>query len=387
LKVAYVYIPLILIILLVTSCVSYKPQYDKKWERNIEVENPYYTVFLIGDAGYSKYDEESIVFNQLSDELTQANERTAIVWLGDNIYPVGLAPSTSVYHKEGRYRLIAQLETMSNFKGQKYVVPGNHDWYTYGRIGLRRQEMLVDSFLHTTPNPNEQRNYFIPDKGCGDPQIVELTDKLSLLLMDSHWFLNEDVRKGDQSPCVVKNPKEYLDKLSELIDESNDKSLIVASHHPPYTYAHHGGKFPVKDDLFPATQVVDWLYLPLPITGFVFNRIRNRISDQDVNHPNYKKYKSGLITALTSKGKSIVASGHEHTLQYIENDSQYYIVSGAGTKRNKVGMGKGSRFSIGEKGYVKIIFKDSRHAILQFIVPGLFSDRDNIAYETSITLQ
>jgi len=247
--------------------------------------------------------------------------------------------------------------------------------------------MLVDSFLLTTPNATGQSNFFIPDKGCGDPELIEVTDQLSLLLMDSHWFLNEDARKGDQSHCEVANPNEYLEKLKGLIQTSKDKSLLVASHHPPYTYAHHGGRFPLKDDLFPLTQLKDCLYIPLPVTGFIFNRVRTRISEQDVNHPTYKKYKAELIKALSSKGKSIVASGHEHTLQYIERDAQHFIVSGAGTKKNKVTLGRGSRFSIGEKGYVKIVFRDSRHAILQFIVPGQFVDHNNIAYETLVTLE
>ena len=146
----------------------------------------------------------------------------------------------------------------------------------------------------------------------------------------------------------------------------------MVSHHPPYTYAHHGGKFPLKDDLFPITQKVDWFYWPLPVTGFVFNRIRLRFSEQDVYHPLYKAYKSALVEALEDTGVSIVASGHEHTLQYIERHNQHFIVSGAGSKQNKVAMGRGSKFAIGMKGYAKLIFRDSKNVVLQFIVPGQY---------------
>ena len=90
------------------------------------------------------------------------------MWLGDNIYPVGLAPNNSLYHKDGRQKLEAQLNKMTGFKGKTYFIPGNHDWYAFGRIGLRRQEMLVDSFLQTTPNYSDQDNFFLPDKGCED---------------------------------------------------------------------------------------------------------------------------------------------------------------------------------------------------------------------------
>ncbi len=370
-----------------TSCVSHKASYRGEWERLAAVDNPYYTLYLIGDAGYAPLGESTIVFEHLKKQLDQESESSAIIWLGDNIYPVGLAPTNSVYHAQGRHRLMAQLRTMSDYKGQKYFVPGNHDWYTYGRVGLRRQELLVDSFLLHTPNPHEQNNYFLPDKGCGDPKAHSLIEGISLLTMDSHWFLNEKSRSGDQSVCEVKTPEEFIEKLQSEISNQSENTLIVASHHPPYTYAHHGGKFPIKDDIFPLTQKINWLYIPLPMAGYLFNRMRLRISEQDVYHPLYKLYKRKLEEALQSKGSSIVASGHEHTLQLVERNDQFFIVSGAGTKNNKVAIGRGSKFAIGEKGYVKIVFMDSNRAILQFLVPGQYKAFNNIAFEKMVFLK
>lgn len=382
----YLYVLLIIIAFILHSCVSYKPKYKGDWQRLNTIENPYYTVYLIGDGGNASPDKDNLVFDHLENQLSKEKENSAIVWLGDNIYPVGLAPDQSNYSKEGRYKLLAQLNTMIRFEGKKFFVPGNHDWYTYGRIGLRRQELLVDSFLRHTPNSTNQDNYFFPDKGCGDPSTIQLADGITLLVMDTHWYLNEKTRTGDLSVCDVKNSDGFIDKLKSEIEKNSDNSLIVASHHPPYTYAHHGGKFPLKDDIFPITQKVEWLYLPLPMAGYIFNRMRLRLSEQDVFHPLYKKYKANLIEALEKKGRSVVASGHEHTLQMIENHNQYFVVSGAGSKNNKVGMGKGSKFSIGKKGYAKLIFKDQKNAVIQFIVPGEFNEYDNIAYEKSITL-
>ena len=373
------------IIIGITSCVSYKPKYKGEWARQQPEGKAYYTVYLLGDAGNSIMGETNLVFDHLKNELDNESDKSAIIWLGDNIYPVGLAPNNSVYHPEGRYKLQAQLNTMSDFKGKKYFVPGNHDWYTFGRVGLRRQEMLVDSFLQNTPNYSNQDNFFLPDKGCGDPQVVELAEGIKLLLMDSHWFLNENARKGDQSVCDVKTPEEFLKKLNTEIEKNSENTLIVASHHPPYTYAHHGGKFPLKSDIFPLTQRFNWLYLPLPAAGYIFNRMRLRLSEQDVYHPTYQLYRNNLSKNLEAHGRSIVASGHEHTLQFIENDNQYYVVSGSASKSNKVGMGKGSKFSTGEKGYAKIVFKNRKKATLQFIVPGHFIEHDNIAYEKEIT--
>jgi len=124
----------------VTSCVSYKPQHLGEWERQIHTENPYYTVYLLGDAGNATFGEDNLVFVHLKNELNNESDQSAIVWLGDKIYPVGLAPNNSLYHKDGRQKLEAQLNKMTGFKGKTYFIPGNQDWYVFGRIGLRRQK-------------------------------------------------------------------------------------------------------------------------------------------------------------------------------------------------------------------------------------------------------
>ena len=50
-------------------------------------------------------------------------------------------------------------------------------------------------------------------------------------------------------------------------------------------------------------------------------------------------------------------------------------------------MGKGSKFAIGEQGYVKLIFINSKEALIQYIVPGQFEEYDNVAFEKIIELQ
>ena len=374
-------------LVILNACVSYKARYRGDAEILHTVESPSYVVYLIGDAGNAPLGQSTRVFDHLKAALDRESASSAIVWLGDNIYPVGLAPQSSPYHEVGRHRLLAQLNTMENFKGYKFFVPGNHDWYTYGRIGLRRQELLIDSVLSTTPNPNLQEKYFVPSKGCGDPQIQLLTEDLGLLLMDTHWYLNDKVKKGDLSVCKVKSAEEFLAEIETAIDNHKDKALIVASHHPPYTYSRHGGKFGFKDHVFPLTQRYKHLYYPLPLLGFTFNKMRTRYTEQDVYYPTYIEYRNRLTAALRNKGTSIVASGHEHTLQLIDNDDQYFVVSGAGTKKNKVAMGKGSHFAIGEKGYVKVIYYSAKEALIQFIVPGLYTDNNNVAYEKVLRLK
>ncbi len=371
---------------LFSSCATYKAKYKNSWTYIDQIEDPYLTLYLIGDGGNAPMGESTPVLEHLKNELETASENSAIVWLGDNIYPVGLAPKQSPYYPQGHHRLSVQMETMQSFDGQKFIVPGNHDWYSFGRIGLRRQEMLIDSLLSTYNNPLNQSNFFVPDKGCGDPQKIQLKEGVSLLVMDSHWFLNDKINKLDNSHCKVKSREQYLEEIKNITDKTEDETLIVCSHHPPFTYGGHGGSFSFKEYFFPLTQVVDWLFIPMPVTGVAFNKLRTIASDQDVNHPNYKMYKEEIPNILKSNGHHLFASGHEHTLQLIEREGMYYIVSGAGSKNNPVKLGKDASFTIGEKGYTKVIFESPKRALIQFIVPGKFEEKNNVAYNQWVDL-
>lgn len=82
---------------------------------------------------------------------------------------------------------------------------------------------MVDSFLQRTPNPNNQVNYFMPDKGCGDPQVHSLKECIAILMMDSHWFLSEESRAGDQSVCEVRTLEEFIEKLKSEVEMHSEE--------------------------------------------------------------------------------------------------------------------------------------------------------------------
>ena len=127
-KTAKFILSIVSFILFLTSCVSHKASYRGDWERLPAVEDPYFTLYLIGDAGNAPLGESTTAFDHLKKKLDQESESSAIIWLGDNIYPVGLAPANSVYHAEGKHRLLAQLRTMSDYKGcLLYTSPSPRD--------------------------------------------------------------------------------------------------------------------------------------------------------------------------------------------------------------------------------------------------------------------
>jgi hypothetical protein len=169
--------PLILLTLVIsislffTSCETARPFYDndeKQWSENTlpPASRLEFTVFLMGDAGEADLNPLEPNFRFLQSQLQEADENSAIVFLGDNIYPAGLVPEDHPERKQAEALLNAQLDLLKDFKGAPYFIPGNHDWNRMsagGREAVQRQAKYIEDYL-------DNKKVYYPKDGCGDPQ-------------------------------------------------------------------------------------------------------------------------------------------------------------------------------------------------------------------------
>lgn len=180
-----------LLILLVSACESSRPFYHKSYKERPLPTLPdsrklEFTVFLIGDAGAAAIEPQEPNLRLLEQQLKAADKNSAIVFLGDNIYPSGLVLEDDDKRTEAERWLDAQLAILKDFKGRPFFIPGNHDWNRMsagGREALKRQEDYIESYRGNT-------KVFYPKDGCGDPKDIELSEHLTLILMDSQWWLH-----------------------------------------------------------------------------------------------------------------------------------------------------------------------------------------------------
>ena len=82
----------LIIMVLVSSCASYKPQYKNKTravhpKNSKEVAHAFY---LLGDGGNSPIGTETTTLKRLRTALNTANQESTLLFLGDNIYPAGM---------------------------------------------------------------------------------------------------------------------------------------------------------------------------------------------------------------------------------------------------------------------------------------------------------
>lgn len=368
------YITLVMILLLVSSCATFKPYYsnlNEKWEE----KNPPDTlvldrvVFLIGDAGAADEDttgKSNAALAYIKKQLEQKNiadSLKTILFLGDNIYPDGLPPEDAHNRDKAERRLITQMDVVKDFEGTTFFIPGNHDWAHSGPDGfnqLSRQRQYVEEYL--------ERDAFKPDFGCPGPDVVELGDNNVLLIVDTEWWLHKYNRPyGLDNICDVADEFEFTVKLSDMLDRYKDKHIVLAMHHPLFSNGNHGGHYGIKDHIFPLTLVRPNYYFPLPLIGSIYPLGRMYgVSRQDISNPVYQKMKSAILAVAENRENLVIATGHDHTLQFHSYKEISHIISGSGCKVNFSRGGLGAEYVHSASGFAKINYYKNGEAWVEF---------------------
>lgn len=343
--------------LLLTGCASYNLEYqttsnqDSTPAENTEIT---YQIFAIGDAGYRSPESEANLA-LLTKKLAISGEQSSLLFLGDNLYPEGLADEEDTEErKRGEKILEWQIEATRDYPGEIYFIPGNHDWKK-GKPGglksIRRQDEFISDY-------DRKDLHFEPDEGCPGPVEIELTDNLTLLIIDSQWWLqNWENNKDINRDCELHTRLDFLSAFDEALKDNKEKQVVVALHHPLYTYGTHGGHFTLKDHIFPLTNVNSSLYIPLPIIGSLYPILRGNFGNvQDVAHPKYFELRESIMKKVELYENVIFLSGHEHNLQYIRQDGQHFLVSGSGSKSTPLTRGKHMHYGNTGLGFMELAF-------------------------------
>lgn len=347
-----------LLLIITASCATYKPDYSldaRDWRERFLLpdEEPEYTMFLVGDVGLPNSTTGKLTLSMLDTMLKkEPAERSGVIFLGDNVYPKGIPESDAPNYDNEVAKLYGQYQPIKDFKGDIVFIPGNHDW-GYGRDALKRQDDLIEAWLG-------QKKILLPDWGCGGPEDKDLTDNVVMLAIDSQWYMeNWDDYEDFNEDCDVQSRSEFLLLLKDELGKLKDKTVLLAVHHPVRSYGPHGGQYSFKNEFFPFLELSDIAWIPMP--GLAGLLRRNLGISQDLTNPGYERLIDDVMEATRGLDNVIFVSGHEHTLQYIEDEEHPYIVSGAGSKRSPANAGGYAKYTSGQGGLVQLdIYEDGR---------------------------
>lgn len=322
----------------------------------INPDEPIFSVFLIGDTGDASNKPRSTILQDLEKEIKKSGEQSAVIFLGDNIYPHGLPPENSRKRTKAEQTLMAQLNTVKGYAGRIIFIPGNHDWKSSGKSGLqwvRRQERFVETYLN-------RGNTFLPDSGYPGPVSVSFgknpsfTGKnfgLRLIILDTQWWVHPHKKPLFEGLDMQEQKNKLVSDIEEKINSSGDSEVLVIGHHPMISYGRHGGKFPIYSHLLP------------PILGSMYVAYR-KIWGYPQDVAGYSELRESLMQSFKGKEQLIYASGHEHSLQFIptmqDSLEQYYLVSGSGSRSSYVKKRRDEAYTYRGKGYMVIRYFEDR---------------------------
>lgn len=281
----------------------------------VERDSVAHTLILIGDAGLPARGGEPVLKALTAEIRAHDEERTTVVYLGDNIYPRGLTDSTTLAERrEGERALNEQVDAVLATGARGILVPGNHDWDAGSSDGIhyvRRQDRYVDE-------RGKGRVTVLPDNGCPGPAVVELDRVARLIVLDTQWWLQPGGSRpeGPGSTCSARTEEEVVDSIRSALGTAGARRTVVVGHHPLVSGGQHGGYFDWPSYLFPLHP---WARL-----GGIFAR-------QDVRGEEYRNLRRSMTRAFTGNAPLIYAAGHEHSLQVFRRaPARYQIVSGGG---------------------------------------------------------
>jgi surface antigen Omp85-like protein/calcineurin-like phosphoesterase family protein len=301
---------------------------QSSFAQNRPVETSQYRLYLIGDAGSPGGNP---TLDLLKQKLAETTSSAGVIFLGDNIYNNGMPVKGHKDRVEAERIIDSQINTVKGFKGDVFFIPGNHDWDNGKNRGWQRikeQEQYIENALDST-------DVFFPSNGCPGPIEIPIDKHITLVILDTQYFLQKGDKPGRSSSCGAKTGEEAFIQLHDILQRNIHKKVIVASHHPIYTNGMHGGVVTGKDHLFPLTKLNPDLWIPLPIIGSIFPLYRQMIGSlQDQANLQHKSMVNTINELLVTHKNLVHVSGHEHALQLLAEDGVNYVVSGAGSKQN-----------------------------------------------------
>lgn len=369
----------LLLLGLLSSCANYRLNISK------DIKDPTpalpdtlaltHSLYLVGNTGEAG---KETTLEMLEKHLVKAPENSSIVFLGNSLSKLGFPKKKDKYRQEAEQSLQAQLNTLKNFPGKAFMVPGYNDWQT-GRRGIDRLEKYIQDY----PGIDIR---WEPDDGCSGPDDEDdLTDDLVIVFIDSQWWMMDWKNEPELNlGCEITSKETFLFFFEEMLKKNRHKNVVIVMHHALYSNGHRGGKFTIREHLFPVRQLP---YLPLPGVGSLVSFFRANIGTrQDLSHPEARALQEELTDIADKYGHFIFAAGHERNLQYLEREGQSFIVSGAGSAElSPAHAGAGVPFAYGgAQGFSVLRFYEDGSVWVDFLVVAPAAPEGRLVFRKKI---
>ncbi|MHC2991080.1 metallophosphoesterase [Pontibacter sp. HJ8] len=308
-----------------------------------------HSIAFLGDIGAAAIDGTDPVLKLVQEWQRGAGASGSMLFLGDNLYPVGLPAESNRHYAAAKERLDHLIGIVKSYAGRGIFLSGNHDWNKGRKRGLeyvlRQQNYVVEAL--------QDESSYLPRNGCPGPDVIQLAEGLLLVIINTQWWVQRGEKPmGPAQGCPYEDIEDFFLHLNKILRHNRHQRIVVAAHHPLYSNALHGGKFTIKQHIFPLTAAHKRIYIPLPIFGSLYPFYRQFFGAyEDMSHRKYRKMRKRLLRIFHQYSNIVYVAGHDHNLQHFESRHNHYIVSGSGSKTSFVKKGGKATFTLEQKGF------------------------------------
>ncbi|HEX9952468.1 MAG TPA: hypothetical protein VGB53_11910, partial [Rubricoccaceae bacterium] len=301
-----------------------------------------FRVFMTGNTGDLARGGSEAVLTALGADARAAGQASAVVLLGDE---------TANGLREGDGTALVPVQALgralAGYPGRVIAVPGDRDW-AEGKDGVERlEDALIGALGDSVLTPGDQ---------AGGPRVIELAPGLSLVALDTAWWLRDpgDRPDGTFGGENVRSPADVATYLEGVIEDRSDDRVVVVGHHPIVSNGEYAGQRTVGQTL--ATLGLG------PLVGQTVGT-----SGQSLASERYRSMRTVLDGLFARQDRLVYASSHDRSLQTFdvvrsETSRQSYLVSGTGGGHAEAAVaGRGAAHVLPSPGYQRLVyFADGR---------------------------
>lgn len=219
---------------------------------------------------------------------------------------------------------------------------GDREWDQGERNGWQSLGALEEKLSKKT----HPRLHFFFENGCPGPWLFSLAPNVDLILFNSQWW-NHPYGKplAYMNECPIADEDIFLEKITDLLDESKSKNVLLLSHFPLVSLGEFGGRFPASAYLLP------------PVYGSAKVAYHQNIGDhEDIANANFIGIRTRLIDLMDDYPSLVHASGHERNHAVLKSDKNFFIGSGALENGDFIASSRQAAFAKSDPGFLELAY-------------------------------
>nr|WP_319510695.1 BamA/TamA family outer membrane protein [uncultured Draconibacterium sp.] len=285
-----------------------------------------YSVFLAGNTATTKNPE----LTRFITDLTEISQPHAFVYLGNY-------SESNTNDDELQFNFFPDMQDENV---PLLFANGTDEWHNGKKNTKKVRKAVREKFADNEVYTN--------DWGCPGPTEVQLSNELTVILIDTYWWLTDlDTRYGK---CGIEEDEDVFVWLKDALRQNKNKTVIVAGFHPIESVGPHGGYLPTAAG----------------IAAFPYTIFKNTLGGKnDLVHPDYKNLRQQMRAVLHGFPNVIYASALENSLQYIKTDNIHQVISGSLVKQ-AFANNKKADFASSEAGISRIDIHKNGDVTLNF---------------------